>query len=99
MLVFAAILLVPWLMAIALTPATIRFAKRFDLLDHPTERKAHKHPVALLGGVAVWGAIFLGLAALAPFVTPLRQLAFGSGSLGALALGSGLMLAVGLYDD
>jgi UDP-GlcNAc:undecaprenyl-phosphate GlcNAc-1-phosphate transferase len=99
MAVFAAILIVPWLMAIALTPATIAFANRFDLLDRPTARKAHTRPVAMLGGVAVFLSIVLGLAALAPFVHPLRELAFGPGSLGALALGCGLMVALGLWDD
>jgi UDP-GlcNAc:undecaprenyl-phosphate GlcNAc-1-phosphate transferase len=99
MAIFAAILIVPWLVALALTPATIRFAQRHDLLDRPTERKAHKAPVAMLGGVAVFGSMVIGLALLAPFVEPLRALAFGSGSLGALALGFGLMMALGLWDD
>jgi len=98
MAVFAAILVVPWLMAMVLTPATIAFARRFDLLDHPTERKAHKNPVALLGGVAVLASMFLGIALLSPFVH-LSALAFGPGSLGALALGAGLMCALGLWDD
>src|SRR5262245_2585892 len=99
MAVFAAILVVPWLVAMALTPAVIRFAHRYDLLDRPTERKAHKQPVAMLGGVAVYASVFLGLALIAPFVPDLRPLAFGSESLGALALGSGLMAALGLWDD
>jgi UDP-GlcNAc:undecaprenyl-phosphate GlcNAc-1-phosphate transferase len=97
--VFAAILVVPWLVAIALTPAMIRFAHRYDLLDRPTERKAHKQPVAMLGGVAIFASTFLGLALLAPFVPELRELAFGPGSLGALAIGTALMVALGLWDD
>ena len=96
---FAAILIVPWLVAIALTPLVIAFAHRFDLLDRPTARKAHKKPVAMLGGVAVYLAMVLGLAALAPWAPPLRELAFGAGSLGAMALGTGLMMALGVWDD
>jgi UDP-GlcNAc:undecaprenyl-phosphate GlcNAc-1-phosphate transferase len=99
MAVFAAILIAPWLLALVLTPATIRFAKRHDLLDHPTERKAHRAPVALLGGVAVYAAILLGVAVLIPFIPGLREIALGRESLGALALGCGLMLALGVYDD
>jgi UDP-GlcNAc:undecaprenyl-phosphate/decaprenyl-phosphate GlcNAc-1-phosphate transferase len=99
MVIFAAILVVPWLVALVLTPATIRFARRHDLLDHPTERKAHKAPVAMLGGVAVFVSVFLGLALLMPFVPELRELALGRGSLGSLALGCGLMVALGLWDD
>jgi UDP-GlcNAc:undecaprenyl-phosphate GlcNAc-1-phosphate transferase len=97
--VFAAILIVPWLVAMALTPATIRFAHRYDLLDRPTERKAHKKPVAMLGGVAIFASLAISLVLLAPFVPPLRDLAFGPGSLGALALGTALMVALGLWDD
>jgi len=83
----------------ALTPATIRFAHRYDLLDRPTERKAHKKPVAMLGGVAIFASLAISLVLLAPFVPPLRDLAFGPGSLGALALGTALMVALGLWDD
>src|SRR5262245_26632193 len=99
MAVFAAILIVPWLLALVLTPATVRFAKRRDFMDRPTARKAHRAPVALLGGVAVFAAIVLGVAALMPFYPGLRELALGRESLGALALGFGLMVALGLYDD
>jgi UDP-GlcNAc:undecaprenyl-phosphate GlcNAc-1-phosphate transferase len=99
MLTFAAILIVPWLLALVLTPATIRFAKARGYLDHPTARKAHKKPVAMLGGVAVFASIALGLLALAPFVAPVRASLFGYESLGALCLGAGLMVALGVWDD
>jgi UDP-GlcNAc:undecaprenyl-phosphate GlcNAc-1-phosphate transferase len=95
----AAILIVPWLLALVLTPATIRFATARGYLDHPTARKAHKLPVAMLGGVAVFGSIVLGLLLLAPFVTPVRDALYGYESLGAMALGAGLMVALGVYDD
>jgi len=98
-MVFAAFLVIPWLVAMALTPATIRFAQRYDLLDRPTERKAHQRPVAMLGGVAILLSTVLGLALLAPFVPELRGIVFGSGSLGALAVGTTLMVALGLWDD
>ncbi|MGH2898295.1 MAG: hypothetical protein ACRDMZ_06435, partial [Solirubrobacteraceae bacterium] len=99
MLTFAAILIVPWLLALVLTPATIRFAKARGYLDHPTARKAHKLPVAMLGGVAVFASIALGVLALAPFVPPVRAALWGSESLGALCLGAGLMVALGVWDD
>ncbi len=99
MVVFAAILIVPWLLALALTPAVIRFAQARGYLDHPTARKAHKEPVALLGGVAVFGSIVLGLLALSIFVEPVRSALFGHASLGALGLGALLMVALGTWDD
>ena len=99
--IFAAILIVPWLVAMALTPVTIRLAHRYGLLDLPTERKAHKRPVAMLGGVAVLASVLLGVALVVPFFPSLRELTFGmgSGSLGALAVGAVLMAALGLWDD
>jgi UDP-GlcNAc:undecaprenyl-phosphate GlcNAc-1-phosphate transferase len=96
---FAAILIVPWLLSLALTPFVMRFAQRRGWLDHPSERKNHEHPVPILGGVAVFGAATLGLVLLAPFVEQIRYGAFGQGSLLALAAGALSMVAVGLWDD
>jgi UDP-GlcNAc:undecaprenyl-phosphate GlcNAc-1-phosphate transferase len=99
MATFAAILIVPWLLALVLTPAVIRFAQARGFLDYPTERKAHKAPVAILGGVAVFASIVLGLLAVAVFVPPVRALLWGYESLGAMGLGAGLMVALGAWDD
>jgi UDP-GlcNAc:undecaprenyl-phosphate GlcNAc-1-phosphate transferase len=96
---FAAILIVPWLLSLALTPVVIRWAHRRGWLDRPTERKNHARPVPILGGVAVFGATFGGLLLLAPFVPQIREGAFGPGSLAALALGTLSMVAIGLWDD
>jgi len=97
--VFAAVLIGCWLAAIALTPVTIRFAHRYGLLDYPTERKAHKKAVPVIGGFAVFLSMVTGLALVAPFFPVIRELAWGYGSLGVLALGAVLMNALGLWDD
>jgi len=99
MLTFAAILIVPWLLALLLTPAVIRFAQSRGYLDVPTARKAHKAPVALLGGIAVFASIAVGLLLVSIFVTPVREALFGYASLGALGLGALLMVALGTWDD
>jgi UDP-GlcNAc:undecaprenyl-phosphate GlcNAc-1-phosphate transferase len=99
MVTFAAILVVPWLLALALTPAAIRVAHAWDILDRPTARKAHKAPVAMLGGVAIFASMVLGVLLLAPFVPAVRDGLWGMESLGALGLCMGLMVALGLYDD
>jgi UDP-GlcNAc:undecaprenyl-phosphate GlcNAc-1-phosphate transferase len=96
---FAAILIVPWLLSLALTPFVIRWAHRRGWLDQPTERKNHARPVPILGGVAVFGAAFGGLLLLAPFVPQIREGAFGPGSLAALAVGTLSMVGIGLWDD
>ncbi len=99
MAMFAAILIVPWLFALVLTPWVIRVAQARGYLDYPTARKAHKAPVAMFGGVAVVASLVLGLLALAPFVPAVRDSLFGYESLGALALGAALMVALGAWDD
>ena len=99
MAIFAAILIVPWLLALVLTPAVIRFAQSRGYLDVPTARKAHKAPVALLGGVAVFASIALGLLLVSIFVEPVRNALVGRASLGALGLGAILMVALGTWDD
>lgn len=99
MAIFAAILIVPWLLALVLTPVVIRFAQSRGYLDVPTARKAHKAPVALLGGVAVFASIALGLLLVSIFVEPVRNALVGHASLGALGLGAILMVALGTWDD
>jgi UDP-GlcNAc:undecaprenyl-phosphate GlcNAc-1-phosphate transferase len=96
---FAAILIVPWLLSLALTPFVIRWAQRHGWLDRPSERKTHARPVPILGGVAVFGAAFLGLLVLSPFVEQIQRGAFGPGSLSALAVGTLAMVGLGLWDD
>lgn len=47
--------------AIASTPIARRVALRVGVIDVPNERKAHTHPMPLLGGVAIYGAFILAL--------------------------------------
>ncbi len=64
-------------------------ARRFGLLDHPSDRKVHRQSVPLVGGFAIY--IVLVLAIL--LVTP-----FGYEAL-PLLLACGLMLVTGTLDD
>jgi UDP-GlcNAc:undecaprenyl-phosphate GlcNAc-1-phosphate transferase len=96
---YAVILILPWLVALVLTPLVIRWAAARGWLDHPRGRKNHPEPVPVLGGVAVFGAVMLGLLLAAPFSMPIRAGFFGSGSLLALAGGVAAILVLGAYDD
>lgn len=96
---YAVILILPWLVALVLTPLVIRWAAAHGWLDRPRGRKNHSHPVPMLGGVAVFAAVALGLLLAAPFSVPIRVGLFGSGSLLALAGGVAAILALGVYDD
>lgn len=76
--------------SLALTPLARRFAFRVGLHDEPSSRKAHPEPIALLGGVAIYGA-----AAVAGFLA----LPSASEQLKGIFLGGLVILFVGLQDD
>lgn len=76
--------------ALTLTPIARRFAFRVGLHDEPSSRKAHPEPIALLGGVAIYGA-----AAVAAFLA----VPSASEQLKGIFLGGLVILFVGLQDD
>lgn len=84
--------------ALALTPLAMALARRVGALDHPDgQRKLHKAPVPLLGGVAVCVSLVAGLALCAG-----PPLARADGRLGfpwAAALSAALLCLVGCWDD
>ncbi len=92
-------LLLPWAVTWPLTPAVIRVATARGWLDRPWGRKEHAAPVAMLGGVALFAGLALGLALAAPFSLPVREAAWGSGSLAGLGAGVAAMVVLGLWDD
>ena len=96
---FALVLLLPWAVALVVTPAVIWWATRQGLMDHPTARKAHTRPTPLLGGVAVLIASAVGLALALWFIQPLGWGFEGVESLLVLGGGALAMGALGLYDD
>lgn len=76
--------------ALLFTPLARRFAFRVGLHDEPSSRKAHPEPIALLGGVAIYGA-----AAIAGFLA----VPGASEQLKGIFLGGLVILFVGLQDD
>ena len=90
-------------LAFVLTPTVRRLAKRLDAVDHPHERRVNTTPVPRGGGVAVAVAFLVVVAAL--FVAdatvglwgPLDALTRPES--GALLLGGGAAVVVGLIDD
>lgn len=86
--------------ALAVTPAVIRLARRAGALDRPQHRKAHQKPVPLWGGLAVFVAMWTPLLLLLCYDNVVaRQLQDHWVSL-ALIFGAGLtMLGAGMLDD
>ena len=102
---------VSWLAA---RPAA-SLARRLGFVDRPGERKIHREPMPLLGGVAVWAGWVLTVVAgtlaamavsrLAPswlggsVSAVMPGLPIVLGRLLAITAGAALMLALGLWDD
>ena len=85
----AANFLIAFIAALLLTPLATQLALRVGLCDKPSKMKRHRQPTALLGGLAVVSAMFLGMWLAAPEF-PLLAAVTASMTLAAL---------VGLVDD
>ncbi len=96
---FALILLLPWVVALVVTPLVIRWATTYGFLDHPDARKTHTRATPLLGGAAVLIASIVGVALAVPFIEPLREGFDGWGSMLGLGAGALVLAGLGLYDD
>ena len=78
-----------FLLVLVTVPVVRKFALKIGFVDRPTKRKVHSQPIPLSGGVALYGAVIVTVWAF-----------LGSGPLiGALALGGGCLVTVGLVDD
>lgn len=75
--------------ALIFTPLAIILAKKWDVLDHPGERRIHTVPIPRLGGTAIylsfWLAVFISFG--------LDKMVVG------IFLGSTIILAIGVIDD
>lgn len=86
-------LVFPLLMTYLCVPYNIRFSKQQGLIDHPGGRRIHKNSVALAGGLSFAIPIILSEVILGMWVTDQSNRFF------ELALGSGLIVLLGYFDD
>jgi UDP-GlcNAc:undecaprenyl-phosphate/decaprenyl-phosphate GlcNAc-1-phosphate transferase len=92
---------IPLVLALLLTPAVIRLARKVGALDQPNERKVHQNPIPRMGGVAIFGSFFLALTAatiITPDISPFVLSAESKGGL-YLFLSLTLVLIIGIWDD
>ena len=83
-------LLVAFLISFAATPAVIGFAHKIKAIDIPKdERRVHKKPIPLIGGLA----IFYGFVISALCFATIDKTAMG------ILIGSVIMVTVGVIDD
>jgi UDP-GlcNAc:undecaprenyl-phosphate GlcNAc-1-phosphate transferase len=86
------------LVCLIAVPRLIRFAIRCGVVDKPSERKPHDHPIPTLGGTAVFAAIIAAVFVCFPFLPPSLRPDEIYGVLG-ICLGAALCFIVGLFDD
>jgi UDP-GlcNAc:undecaprenyl-phosphate GlcNAc-1-phosphate transferase len=72
-------------LCVLLTP----MAKRTGLLDHPSDRKIHKSPTPLVGGLAIYVTFILAIFLATPYASQTLP----------LLAACGLMLITGMLDD
>ncbi|HLA65407.1 MAG TPA: hypothetical protein VK600_02375, partial [Candidatus Saccharimonadales bacterium] len=83
-----------------LTPLIRAAATQRGLLDEPDERKVHEVAIPRLGGVAIVGALYIGVgAALLVALRVEPSLTVLSGDLPVILLGTALVAGVGIVDD
>ena len=88
------------LMAVVLTPWVKRLALRFNIVDAPDMRKAHRRPVPSLGGLSVFVTfgLLIGSCLLYQNKVTLKFLEKGQLVVGIVLCGS-IALVLGIYDD
>ncbi len=76
--------------ACALTVALlIRWAGSLGLVDHPTERKDHSHPIPVVGGVGILIGLLVGFSVVGAISPPVS----------ALLSAGALLICIGVVDD
>ncbi len=85
-------------LALALTPLVKKFAVRIGAMDTPNARKVHTRIMPRLGGLGIFLAFIITVAALLPFVSAwftTRDMSFVS----AFLVGGSIIVLIGALDD
>jgi len=86
-----------FVLVLVLMPQMSKLAHKFDFTDKPTERKKHKTPMPLSGGVAMFIAVLVGFLIFV-FVTDIFIEGIDPEMIAVLG-GAGLIVAIGVVDD
>ncbi len=86
-------------LALILTPLVAKIATRFHLVDIPSERKIHTHPVPRAGGMAIYMAFYLPFASILFYRTKILDLVIQEPQIIYLVLGACVAFGLGLWDD
>lgn len=81
--------LIAMLASASLAPFSVFLAGKIGAIDYPEERKIHSVPMPRLGGIAVYGAVFLAI---------LRNYQFSPETVGII-VGGTIIFVLGVVDD
>jgi len=88
------------ILSLILTPLVGKIARKYNLLDQPSERKVHSGGIPRIGGVAIYMAFLLPLTCILLFPSsPFYELLLSDHRSVYLFLGASLVFALGLTDD
>ena len=78
------------IIVLGIVPLLVRGANRIGFVDRPTERKKHKAPMPLVGGVAMFIGFAIGFSLF---------IGYGKPEYTAIIMGGCLILCIGILDD
>ena len=81
------------------TALVIKIARRYKLVDNPSDRKIHKEPTPRIGGAALFVGFFFPLLFLVFNEKMFADLVAGNHQLPVFILGAVLIFGLGLWDD
>jgi UDP-GlcNAc:undecaprenyl-phosphate/decaprenyl-phosphate GlcNAc-1-phosphate transferase len=97
MIFYLALLIVPFIIALAITPLVRRMALRFGILALPNHRTMHSGKIPKFGGAAIFSAFLLS-AVLAVWAFPVQVGPFFA-SIFSLLMGVIILMMMGAFDD
>lgn len=111
--IFAYLLALSFMLSLGLTHVMKRVARRWDIMDHPADRKSHRQPTPLLGGAAIFVTFYVVIMAHLAVLALLRPFgvewiesrllavlgADGGYKLAGILIAGVLVFALGVIDD
>jgi UDP-GlcNAc:undecaprenyl-phosphate GlcNAc-1-phosphate transferase len=82
-----------------LTPFVGKVARRYNIVDQPSERKVHTSPIPRIGGIALFASFFFSLVLFSFNKIMLRDLVENENRVTIFVIGAILIFALGLWDD
>ncbi len=86
-------------LSLILTPWIRNIALRYNIVDHPSDRKVHSQKIPRIGGVAIYLAFFLPFVSVMFYSTQILDLVVLDTQMIHLILGASMVFGLGIIDD